>query len=158
MDKEDVYIHNEILLSHKKVWNNVVCSNMNILRDYCTKWITSDKDRYMISLMCGIQNMAQMNLSTKQKQTPRHREQSCGCQEGGAEGRMKWEFGVSGCKLVYIEWIKNKVLSKAMVFPVVMYGCESWIINKAERCRIDAFELWCWRRLLRVPWTARRSN
>ena len=45
-----------------------------------------------------------------------------------------------------------------MVFPVVMYGCESWIINKAEHWRIDAFELWCWRRLLRVPWTARRSN
>ena len=47
---------------------------------------------------------------------------------------------------------------KAMVFPVVMYGCESWIIKKAEHQRIDAFELWCWRRLLRVPWTARRSN
>ena len=47
---------------------------------------------------------------------------------------------------------------KAMVFPVVMYGCESWTINKAEHQRIDAFELWCWRRLLRVPWTARRSN
>ena len=47
---------------------------------------------------------------------------------------------------------------KAMVFPVVMYGCESWIIKKAERQRIDAFELWCWRRLLRVPWTAGRSN
>ena len=47
---------------------------------------------------------------------------------------------------------------KAMVFPVVMYGCESWIINKAENQRIDVFELWCWRRLLRVPWTARRSN
>ena len=47
---------------------------------------------------------------------------------------------------------------KAMVFPVVMYGCESWTIKKAERRRIDAFELWCWRRLLRVPWTARRSN
>ena len=47
---------------------------------------------------------------------------------------------------------------KAMVFPVVMYGCESWIIKKAELRRIDAFELWCWRRLLRVPWTARRSN
>ena len=45
-----------------------------------------------------------------------------------------------------------------MVFPVVMYGCESWTITKAERRRIDAFELWCWRRLLRVPWTARRSN
>ena len=49
-------------------------------------------------------------------------------------------------------------LVKAMVFPVVMYGCESWTIKKAECRRIDAFELWCWRRLLRVPWTARRSN
>ncbi|XDA87913.1 hypothetical protein R6Z07F_017595 [Ovis aries] len=49
-------------------------------------------------------------------------------------------------------------LVKAMVFPVVMYGCESWTVKEAERRRIDAFELWCWRRLLRVPWTARRSN
>ena len=49
-------------------------------------------------------------------------------------------------------------LFKAMVFPVVMYGCESWTVKKAERQRTDAFELWCWRRLLRVPWTARRSN
>ena len=49
-------------------------------------------------------------------------------------------------------------LVRAMVFPVVMYGCESWTVKKAERRRIDAFELWCWRRLLRVPWTARRSN
>ena len=49
-------------------------------------------------------------------------------------------------------------LVKAMVFPVVMYGCESWTIKKAERRRIDVFKLWCWRRLLRVPWTARRSN
>ena len=49
-------------------------------------------------------------------------------------------------------------LVKAMVFPVVMYGCESWTMMKAEHQRIDAFELWCWRRLLRVPWTARRSN
>ena len=49
-------------------------------------------------------------------------------------------------------------LVKAMVFPVVMYGCESWTVKKAERRRIDAFELWCWRRLLGVPWTARRSN
>ena len=48
--------------------------------------------------------------------------------------------------------------SKAMVFPVVMYGCESWTVKKAECRRIDALELWCWRRLLRVPWTARRSN
>ena len=49
-------------------------------------------------------------------------------------------------------------LAKAMVFPVVMYGCESWTVKKAENRRIDAFELWCWRRLLRVPWTAWRSN
>ena len=49
-------------------------------------------------------------------------------------------------------------LAKAMVFPVIMYGCESWTVKKAEHLRIDAFELWCWRRLLRVPWTARRSN
>ena len=49
-------------------------------------------------------------------------------------------------------------LAKAMVFPVVMYGCESWTMKKIEHRRIDAFELWCWRRLLRVPWTARRSN
>ena len=49
-------------------------------------------------------------------------------------------------------------LVKAMVFPVIMYGCESWTVKKAEQQRIDAFELWCWRKLLRVPWTARRSN
>ena len=49
-------------------------------------------------------------------------------------------------------------LVKAVVFPVVMYGCESWIIKKAEHRRMDAFKLWCWRRLLRIPWTARRSN
>ena len=52
----------------------------------------------------------------------------------------------------------NVHLDKAMVFPVVMYGCESWTVKNAEHRRIDAFELWCWRRLLRVPWTARRSN
>jgi len=57
------------------------------------------------------------------------------------------------------EYFANKVrLVKAMVFPLVMYGCESWTIKKAEHCRIDAFELWCWRKFLRVPWTARYSN
>ena len=56
-------------------------------------------------------------------------------------------------------YFANKVhLVKAMVFPVVMYGCESWTVKRPEHQRIDAFELWCWRRLLRVPWTARRSN
>ena len=57
-----------------------------------------------------------------------------------------------------IALLTNVHLVKAMVFPVVMYGCESWTVKKAERQRIAAFELWCWRRLLRVPWTARRSN
>ena len=57
-----------------------------------------------------------------------------------------------------ITWSTKVHLVKAMVFPVVMYGCESWTIKKAERWRIDAFELWCWRRLSRVPWTAGRSN
>ena len=57
-----------------------------------------------------------------------------------------------------ITWPKKVHLVQAMVFPVVMYGCESWTVKKAERRRIDAFELWCWRRFLRVPWTARSSN
>ena len=57
-----------------------------------------------------------------------------------------------------ITWPTKVRLVKAMVFSVVMYGCESWAVKKAERRRIDAFELWCWRRVLRVPWTARRSN
>ena len=59
---------------------------------------------------------------------------------------------------LYRYHILYKCIFKAMVFPVVMYGCESWTVKKAERQRIDAFELWCWKRLLRVPWTARRSN
>ena len=57
-----------------------------------------------------------------------------------------------------VTWPTKVRLVKAMVFPVVMYGCESLTVKKAEHQRIDAFELWCWRRLLRVPWTARRSN
>ena len=57
-----------------------------------------------------------------------------------------------------VTWPTNVHLVKAMVFPVIMYGCESWTVKKTEHRRIDAFELWCWRRLLRVPWTARRSN
>ena len=57
-----------------------------------------------------------------------------------------------------ITFLAKVPIVKAMVFPVVMYGCESWTIKKTEQQRIDAFELWCWRRLLRVPWTARRSN
>ena len=61
-------------------------------------------------------------------------------------------------KSIDITLPRNVHLVKAMVFPVVMYGCESWTVMKAERRRIDAFKLWCWRRLLGVPWTARRSN
>ena len=66
-------------------------------------------------------------------------------------------WSVARCSL--LKTLPTKVcLVKAMVFPVVMYGCESWTVKKAERRRMDAFELWCWRRLLRVPWTARRSS
>ena len=64
----------------------------------------------------------------------------------------------SKLKSRHITLLTKVCLVKGMVFPVVMYGYESWTIKKAERSRIDAFELWCWRRLLRVPWTARRSN
>ena len=60
--------------------------------------------------------------------------------------------------LFFFTLLTKVCLVKAMVFPVVMYGCESWTVKKADRRRINAFELWCWRRLLRVPWTARRSN
>ena len=60
--------------------------------------------------------------------------------------------------ILQVLWKTKVRLVKAMVFPVVMYGCESWTVKKAERRRIDAFELWCWRRLLRGPWTARRPN
>ena len=68
------------------------------------------------------------------------------------------EFHISTTKSRDITLSTKVLLVKAMVFPVVMYGCESWTIKKAECWRIDAFELWCWRRLLRVPWTARSSN
>ena len=61
------------------------------------------------------------------------------------------------CHPVYLTYLQS-TLVKAMVFPVVMYGCENWTTKKAECWRIDAFKLWCWRRLLRIPWTARRSN
>ena len=60
--------------------------------------------------------------------------------------------------VIIVSHILKAYIVKAMVFPVVMYGCESWTIKKAEHRRTDAFELWCWRRLLRDPWTARRSN
>ena len=77
----------------------------------------------------------------------------------------KRKFRASRTVIFYFNWrirgitLPTKVcLVKAMVFPVVTYGCESWTVKKAECRRIDAFELWCWRRLLRVPWTARRSN
>ena len=61
-------------------------------------------------------------------------------------------------KIIFLDNLSLRRLVKAMIFPVVMYGCERWTVKKADRWRIDAFELWCWWRLLRVPWTARRSN
>ena len=65
---------------------------------------------------------------------------------------------ITQVKLLVYHLAFSKYIVKAVVFPVVMYGCKSWTMKKAERQTIDAFELWCWRRLLRVPWTARRSN
>ena len=65
-----------------------------------------------------------------------------------------WEVN----SFIFLTLSKKHILVKAMVFPIVMYGCESWTIKKAESQRIDAFELWCWRKLLRVPWIVRRSN
>ena len=67
-------------------------------------------------------------------------------------------YGVSILKSRDITMLTKVHIIKAMIFPVIMYRCESWTIKKAESRKIDAFELWCWRRLLRVPWTARRSN
>ena len=67
------------------------------------------------------------------------------------------EYEVSSMGMNHLPVVKVRLV-KAMVFPVVMYGCESWTVKKAEHRRIDAFALWCWRRLLRVPWTARRSK
>ena len=75
------------------------------------------------------------------------------------ESRFLGEISITSDIQIIDIILSTKVhLVKAMVFPVVMYGCESWTLKKAERRKIDAFELWCWRRLLRVPWTARRSN
>ena len=79
------------------------------------------------------------------------------CPSGGSPWTTKdrcWEVN----SFIFLTLSKKHILVKAMVCPIVMYGCESWTIKKAESQRIDAFELWCWRKLLRVPWTVRRSN
>ena len=79
----------------------------------------------------------------------------CSCLENSRDGGAWWAaiYGVAQSQTRL-----KRLSSSSMVYPIVMYGCESWIRKKAEHWRIDAFELWCWRRLLRVPWTARRSN
>ena len=71
---------------------------------------------------------------------------------------MNWCLSLAITNILISNYFLLLPQVKAMVFPVVMYGCESWTVKKAERWRIDAFELWCWRRLLRVPWTAKRYN
>ena len=87
--------------------------------------------------------------------------------DGDCSHEIKWHLLLGRKAMITLDSILKSrditmsakvCLDKAMVFPVVMYGCESWTVKKAEHWRIDAFELWCWRRLLRVPWTARRSN
>ena len=87
--------------------------------------------------------------------------------DGDCSHKIKWRLLLGRKVMTNLDSIlksrdttlsKKIHLVKAMVFPVVMYGCESWTIKKTKRLRIDAFELWCWRRLLRVPWTVRRSN
>ena len=91
---------------------------------------------------------------------------SCPITPWQIDGETVSDFILGGSKITVDDDCKSRDITlstkvrlvKAMVFPVVMYGCESWTIKKAECRRIDAFELWCWRRLLRVPWTARRSN
>ena len=72
--------------------------------------------------------------------------------------KISYSSKSQGVKNIYTNDNSKVHLVKAMVFPIIMYGCESWAIKKAEHWRIDAFELWCWRRLLRVPWTVRRAN
>ena len=83
----------------------------------------------------------------------------CSCLENPRDGGAWWAavYGVTKSR-TRLKWLCSSSSSQAMVFTVITYGCESWTVKKAERWRIDAFELWCWRRLLRVPWTARRSN
>ena len=127
--------------------------------------------------------MTQVNTSTKEKQINRDREQTCGCKQGWV-GEMDSEFefqitadGDCSHEIKRRLLLGRKVMTnldsifksrditlpakvhlvKAMAFPVVMYGCESWTVKKAEHRRTDAFEPWYWRRLLIVPWTARRS-
>ena len=86
-----------------------------------------EKDKYMISLTGGIYNLTQMNLSMKQKQSHRHRKQTCGCQGGG----MEWESGVSRCKLVYIEWMNNKFLlystGNYIQYPVINHNGKEYL-------------------------------
>ena len=78
--------------------------------------------------------------------------------DGDCSHEVKRRLLLGRKAMTNLDSILKVCLVKAMVFQVVMYGCESWAIKKAEHQRVDAFELWCWRRLLRVPWTARRSN
>ena len=130
------YVYDRVLLSHIKEWNSAICSNMDGSIEYHASWYKSDRERqilYDITCMHEIKR----------------------CLLLGRKVITKLDSILKSRDIT----LPTKVrLVQATVFPVAMYGCESWTINKSECQIIDAFELWCWRRLLTVPWTARRSN
>ena len=130
------YVYKRILLSHIKGRNSSICSNLDGSIEYHASWYKSDRERQILyDITCMHEIKRRLLL-----------------------GRKVITKLDSILKSRDITLPTKICLVKAMVFPVVMYGCESWTIKKAEHQRIDAFELWCWRRLLKVPWTARRSN
>ena len=115
------------------------------------------KDAQHRSLLEKCKSKLQWHITSQRSEQPSSKNLQINAREGkcGVTGTLLhcwWE-----CKLIQPLW-RTVWRSKAMVFPVVMYGCESWTVKKAEHQRIGAFELWCWRRLLRVPWTAMKSN
>ena len=146
-----------------------------VVMDGCESWTVKKAERRRIDaseLWCW-RRLLRVPWTARRSNQPILKEISPGCSLEGMMLKLKLKYFGHLMQRVGHDWatspsnifksrditLPTKVrLVKAMVFPVVMYGCESWTVKKAERRRIDAFELWCWRRLLRVPWTARRST